>query len=89
MKFVARLVVSGCRVREAGTNLTITKKLRFSPESAARLERLAREMDMTESDVLRHGLTLVERVRRRQGAMEALVSLGEGETWTKERFRPK
>ena len=76
-------------MREAGTNLTVTKKLRFSPESAARLERLAREMDMTESDVLRHGLALVERVRRRESAIEALVGLGEGETWTKERVRPK
>lgn len=75
--------------RDDGTNLTVTKKVRMSPESAKRLERLAREMDMTESDVLRHGLQLIERVRDRQAAVEALVAQAEGETWAKARFRPK
>lgn len=74
---------------ESGRNLTVTKKVRFSPESARRLERLAREMDMTESDVLRHGLQLVERVRDRQAAVDALIQMAEGESWTKTRFRPK
>ena len=72
-----------------GTNLTVTKKVRFSPESARRLERLAREMEMTESDVLRHGLQLIERVRDRRAAVDALIGQAEGETWAKTRFRPK
>lgn len=69
--------------------MTVTKKVRFSPESARRLERLAQEMDMTESDVLRHGLHLVERVRDRRAAVDALIGMTEGETWTKASFRPK
>lgn len=71
---------------EGGRNLTVTKKVRFSPESARRLERLAREMDMTESDVLRHGLHLIERVRDRRAAVDRLIALAEGETWTKTPF---
>ena len=72
-----------------GTNLTVTKKVRFSPESARRLERLAREMDMTESDVLRHGLQLIERVRDRRAAMDTLIAMAEGETWKKSALRLK
>ena len=75
--------------RDDGTNLTVTKKVRFSPESARRLERLAREMDMTESDVLRHGLQLIERVRDRRAAVDDLIAMAEGETWSKTRPRMK
>lgn len=71
---------------DVGTNLTVTKKLRLSPEGARRLERLAKEMGMTESDVLREGIHLVERVRNRRAHIEGLVAMAEGETWTKDRF---
>lgn len=72
-----------------GTNLTVTKKLRLSPEGARRLERLAKEMDMTESDVLREGIHLVERVRNRRALVEQLVAMTEGETWTKTPYNLK
>lgn len=71
---------------DVGTNLTVTKKLRLSPEGARKLERLAKEMDMTESDVMREGIRLLERVRDRKAAVDDLVALAEGETWTKARF---
>lgn len=63
-----------------------TKKVRLTPERADRLRELAEEMDTTESDVLRLGLDLVERIRRRRRNVQGLIDLIEGDEPEKVRF---
>lgn len=69
--------------------LTATKRVRLSEERARRLERLAERLGLTESDVIRYGLDLVERVERRRQNVEKLIDLIDGEEPPKIRFRMK
>lgn len=56
---------------------TVVKKLRVDKTEAARLRRMARELHASESDVMREGLRLVERVRLRQRNMATLIAQAE------------
>lgn len=52
---------------------TETKKVRLGHLAAKWLEETARREDKTESDILREGLLLAERVRARQAALEGML----------------
>lgn len=67
----------------------VTKKVRLTRDRARRLSRLAREMHATESDVLRQGLDLVDRVRRRRANVEGLIALAQGKEPPRIRFELK
>jgi hypothetical protein len=58
-----------------GMAMEVTKKVRLSRTDARRLARVAREAKRTESQILREGLDLVERVRNRRRAMKDLIAL--------------
>lgn len=49
----------------------------MAPQEAARLRSVARELNRSESDVIREGLALVERVRARRRSMRRLIELAE------------
>ena len=68
--------------------VSVTKKVRLSPERARLLARLARESKTTESEIIREGLDLVQRVRSRQANIEGLIALARGETYRKIAFEP-
>lgn len=53
----------------------MTKKVRLTSAEAQLLATLADEGETTESDVLRRGLRLQERMRRRADNIDALVEL--------------
>lgn len=53
----------------------VTKKVRLTSAEAQLLATLADEGETTESDVLRRGLRLQERMRRRADNIDALVEL--------------
>lgn len=64
------------------------KKLRLDDRRLRSLERLARDLRVTESEVLREGLDLVERRERRKKGVEKLIAfLGEAPEPPKVRFR--
>lgn len=69
--------------------LSVTKKVRLSDERAAQLEELADKLDMTESDVLRYGLDLVDRVEARRANLDKLLKYIDGPEPPKIRFRMK
>lgn len=69
--------------------LSVTKKVRLSDERAAQLEHLADKLDMTESDVLRYGLDLVDRMEARRENVQKLIDLIDGEEPPKIRFHLK
>ena len=68
---------------------SVVKKVRLGPERARRLQRLARERSKTESQILREGLDLVERVRSRERNIEGLIRFLEGDEPPKIRFALK
>lgn len=57
----------------------MTKKVRLTSAEAQLLATLADEEETTESDVLRRGLRLQDRMRRRADNIDALVELIEDE----------
>lgn len=57
---------------------SVTKKVRLTPARAVRLRQLARESGVTERDIIRCGIELVERVRYRHQNMHELVQMAEG-----------
>lgn len=64
----------------------VVKKARFTPSEADDLERLARERDVTQSEVLRAGVRALLRVERRREHVDELVDLIEGDEPAKVRF---
>ncbi len=69
---------------------TITKKFRVDKARARKLARLARELDVTESDIIRRGIDLVARIEDRQRQVEDLIKvLGEEPEPPKARYRTK
>lgn len=64
----------------------VVKKVRMDKQQAARLKRLARASGMSESDILREGLELMETVRARQANVGCLIALAEGPEPEKVRF---
>lgn len=68
---------------------SVVKKVRMDPPRAAKLRRLARQLKMTESDVLREGLDLVDRVDARRRNIHKLIEMIEGPEPPKIRFRLK
>lgn len=68
----------------------ITKKVRMDARQAKRLHRLARDLGMTESEVLRQGIDMMERVRDRKRNVQKLIDiLGDAPEPPKVRFRTK
>lgn len=69
---------------------TITKKFRVDKRRAQKLARLARELDVTESDVVRRGIDLVARIEGRKRNVEKLIEiLGEAPEPPRARYRTK
>lgn len=60
-------------------NRTVTKRVRLTPSEADLLARLADEADVTESEVLREGIRLVERLERRATHVHELIAMAEGQ----------
>ena len=60
---------------------TVTKQVRLTKDEASRLARLAKRLNMTESDILRSGIAHEEargeKERRRAAAWEALAKMAE------------
>lgn len=63
-----------------------TKKVRLNRADAAKLERLAELMRSSESEVLRQGLDLVDRLVRREQGIERLKELAAIRGPEKERY---
>lgn len=66
--------------------VSTTKKVRLSPELEADLALLAKELGVTESEVLRYGIRLAKRVRDRRANIamaveEALAVPGDKIRW--------
>ena len=68
------------------THRTVTKKVRLEPKEAAALRRLARLRGVTESELLREGLGLVQASRDRDALILRLHALFPGPEPAKERF---
>lgn len=69
---------------------TITKKFRVDKRRAGTLARLARELDVTESDIVRRGIDLVAKVEARRQNVEKLIHiLGDAPEPPKVRYRTK
>lgn len=64
----------------------VTKKVRMTHEEAALLERLAEERGMNESEVLRYGVRLQERMATRARNIGQLIELIQGPEPEKVRF---
>lgn len=65
---------------------SVVKRFRLSAQAAHRLAQLADDLGTTESELIRRGLELVERVERRQRNIEDLIALAEGDEPAKVRF---
>lgn len=65
----------------------ITKKVRMGAKEAQRLRRVARDLGLTESEVLRQGVGLMERVRDRHKNVDKLIALIDGPEPPKVRFQ--
>lgn len=57
---------------------TTTKKVRLGAERARRLKALAEDSGTTESEILRYGIDLVDRIRARRANVEDLIALANG-----------
>lgn len=69
---------------------TITKKFRVDKRRAGKLARLARELDVTESDIVRRGIDLVAKIEARRRNVEKLIQiLGDAPEPPKARYRTK
>ena len=66
--------------------LTVTKKVRLGRKEAAALRRLARSRHVTESEILREGLGLVEASEARDALIARLCDLFPGAEPDKEPF---
>ena len=55
----------------------VVKKVRLTRAQAKRLQKLAKQIGVTESDVLRRGVELVEKNARREAALQKLVEWAE------------
>ena len=64
-------------------------RVRLSPEDRKALARLAKDRKTTESAVLREGIRLQERARRRRDGMQGLIDMIEGPEPKTIRWRPK
>lgn len=53
----------------------VTKKVRFKSPDARRLRGVAKDLGMTESEVLRRGFDLMEGVRDRRQNVEKLIAI--------------
>lgn len=60
---------------DSAMNATVVKKFRLTPEEAKELRSLAKQMGLTESDVVRKGVDLVKRLQARKDALEGLIRL--------------
>lgn len=69
--------------------LEITKKVRMTLPEAKTLAKLARKRQESESQVLRQALDLLARRQQREEAIDGLIKMTEGQTYTKSRFRLK
>ncbi len=82
----------GPQTRNIGLHLgfcvarSVTKKVRMTPERADRLAELAETLGTSESEVLRQGLAMVERVKARHENIHRLIDLARGEEPEKIRF---
>lgn len=65
---------------------TTTKKVRLGTERALRLKALAEDAGTTESEILRYGIDLVDRIRARRENIEHLIALANGPEPPKVRF---
>lgn len=65
------------------------KKFRFSEDYARKLRRIAKHEGVTESDVVRRGIDLQQRVIDRRKAVEGLIAMIDGPEPKKLRFRLK
>lgn len=65
---------------------TITKKVRLDDAYARRLARLARKRGVSESEILRQGLDLIEQTDQREKALARLIELAEIKGPQKERY---
>lgn len=57
---------------------TVVKHFRFSPKKARQLRRLAKRSGVSETDVVRAGIDLVEEMEDRLAATEELIALIDG-----------
>lgn len=57
---------------------TVVKHFRFSPQKAHQLRRLAKRKGMSETDVVRAGIDLVEEMEDRLAATEELIAMIDG-----------
>lgn len=64
----------------------VTKKVRLTDGEAALLRSLAEQRETTESEVLRQGLRLQQRMQRRAENIDQLLELAEGPDPEKIRF---
>lgn len=66
----------------------ITKKVRMKATDARRLRRVAKDLGLTESEVLRQGVEHMEQVGRRHRNVETLIALL-GDTSEPPKVRPR
>ncbi len=59
-------------------NRSVTKRVRLTPTEAETLEELAELQGTSQSEVLREGLRMQERIRKRQANVHKLIELAEG-----------
>lgn len=71
---------------DADAPFTETKKVRLGPRAAKWLEETARREEKNESDILREGLLLAERIRARGAALEDLLEFVDDGAPDKETF---
>lgn len=57
----------------------VTKKVRLSSAEARHLASLARDLDLTESEVLRQGMSMMDVVRDRRRNIGLLIAMSAGE----------
>lgn len=65
----------------------VTKKIRLTPREAELLSELAEARGTNQSEVLRKGLRLVDRMRQRAENIDGLIELAQGEEPEKVRFK--
>lgn len=65
----------------------LTKKFRLDAKRAKVVERIAKREDRSESEVLREGIDLLERVRARRKHVPQLLDFAKGGEPPKVRFR--
>lgn len=74
---------------QSGVAASAIRKVRLDDDHVKALRRVAKKRGVTESDVLRRGIQLQDRVLRRAEAIERLISMIEGPEPKKARWRMK